>query len=159
LLFARQAAEDDLPLLRSQSRLGRLALALPSKPFAALHSLFGLALVGALSGRDTLNARGELEDIDTLGTIAQLGIVAAREALLRPKVREPLRRGLTIVTSVLSLLGALAERFAITEAGKLSAEDPLPIRKSPKAPQAGRAPRQRSRLDVPPTHRCAGPRL
>jgi hypothetical protein len=27
--------------------------------------------------------------------------------------------------AALSLLGALAERFALTEAGKLSAEDPL----------------------------------
>src|SRR5579859_865371 len=119
-----------------------------------------LSLIGAATGQDTIQAREDLENVDTLGTVAQLGLIAAREALLPPKVREPLRRGLwgrvwqfgaigmgmlsplairlsmrlgrwklgralSIATSALSLLGALAERFAITEAGKVSAEDPL----------------------------------
>ncbi len=36
-----------------------------------------------------------------------------------------LGRALSLATSALSLLGALAERFALTEAGKASAQDPL----------------------------------
>jgi formate-dependent nitrite reductase membrane component NrfD len=119
-----------------------------------------LSLIGAATGEDTLRAREDLERVDNLGTVAQLGLIATRAALMPPRVRRPLRRGfwggvwrfgavgagmlaplalrlslrlgrwkpgrvLTIVISALSLLGALAERFALTEAGKRSAEDPL----------------------------------
>jgi formate-dependent nitrite reductase membrane component NrfD len=119
-----------------------------------------LSLMGAATGKDTLRARKELEDVDNLGTVAQLGLIVAREVMMPPRVREPLRRGLwgrvwrfgaigtgmlsplairlsmrlsgwklgralSIVVSSLTLIGALAERFALTEAGKISAEDPL----------------------------------
>ncbi|HEU5369660.1 MAG TPA: NrfD/PsrC family molybdoenzyme membrane anchor subunit [Ktedonobacterales bacterium] len=119
-----------------------------------------LSLVGAATGEDSLRAREDIENVDSLGTVAQLGLVVARAALMPPRVRRPLRRGfwggvwrfgaigagmiaplslrlalrlgrwkpgraLSIIISALSLLGALAERFALTEAGKISAEDPL----------------------------------
>lgn len=119
-----------------------------------------LSLIGAGTGHDTLAAREEIENVDTLGTAAQLGLIAAWEALVPPGVKKPLRRGvwggvwwfgaigagmlsplsvrlwlrlgrwhagrlLSVVTATLSLLGALAERFALVEAGKRSADDPL----------------------------------
>lgn len=118
-----------------------------------------LSLIGAATGQDTLRAREELENVDNLGTVAQLGLIVAREVMMPPRVRQPLRRGLwgrvwqfgaigagmvsplairlslrlggwklgralSIATSTLSLIGALAERFALTEAGKISADDP-----------------------------------
>lgn len=119
-----------------------------------------LSLMGAITGKDTPHASKDLENVDNLGTVAQLGLIVTREAMMPPKVREPLRRGLwggvwrfgvigggmiaplairlatrlggrklgrtlSMSASALSLLGALAERLALTEAGKRSAEDPL----------------------------------
>ncbi len=119
-----------------------------------------LSLIGAATGQETAESREDLEQIDSLGAAAQLGLIVAREALMPPRVREPLRRGvwggvwrfgavgaglvsplairlgtrlggrklsrpLSVTATALSLLGALAERFALTEAGKISAEDPL----------------------------------
>lgn len=119
-----------------------------------------LSFIGALTGRDTIRAREEIEQVDTIGTVAQFGLIVAREALMPPGVRKPLRQGLwggvwrfgaigtgimsplairlslrlggwkpgralSLATSALSLIGALCERFALVEAGKISAEDPL----------------------------------
>jgi formate-dependent nitrite reductase membrane component NrfD len=199
-LAARQAAEDNF-IIRRRSSLGRLLRSIPTRPFSALHGLFGLALgsytgvllaatavplwqswgvmlgplfisdalttgaaalslMGAITGRDTVQAREELENVDTLGTVAQLGLIAAREVLVPGQINKPLRRGLwgrvfqfgaigvgllsplavrltfrlggwragrvlSATVSALSLLGGLAERFSITEAGKVSALDPL----------------------------------
>lgn len=119
-----------------------------------------LSFIGAITGRDTVQAREEIENVDTLGSVAQLGLIAAREALVPGPINKPLRRGpwarvyqfgtigagllsplavrlalrlggwragraLSATVSGLSLLGGLAERFSITEAGKASALDPL----------------------------------
>ncbi len=119
-----------------------------------------LSLIGAATGQDTPQTREELGDVENLGTMAQLGLIAARAAVMPPKVREPLRQGLwggvwrfgavgagmvgplmirlsmrlgeqrvgrrlSLAGAALALLGALAERFALVEAGKRSAEDPL----------------------------------
>lgn len=200
VLAARQAAEDNF-IVRRDSQLGRLARLLPSRPFTAAQSLFGLALggytgtliaatavplwtaggvlmgplflstalasggaalklLGIITRSHTGEAREQIETIETVATIAQLGLVAAREVLAPQRVSAPLRHGLwgrifqfgavgggmvaplglnlvtrlasprtrhavSTISGCLSLAGALAERFALTEAGKLSAEDPL----------------------------------
>ncbi len=119
-----------------------------------------LSIIEAATAPETRETRKDLERIDSLGTVAQLGLIIARDALMPPKVRAPLRHGfwggvwrcgtigagmvtplairlstrlggrkggrfLSIATSTLSLIGALSERFALVEAGKLSAQDPL----------------------------------
>jgi formate-dependent nitrite reductase membrane component NrfD len=119
-----------------------------------------LNIINTVSGKDAPQTQQDLERVDNLGTVAQLGLIVARDALIPPKVREPLRHGLwgfvwrfgtigagliaplairlatrlggwklgralSIGVSALSLIGALSERFALTEAGKISAEDPL----------------------------------
>jgi formate-dependent nitrite reductase membrane component NrfD len=142
-----------------------------------------LSLMGAATGRDMPAARKELENVDTLGTVAQLGLIAARRALMPPVVRAPLRRdlwgrvwrfgvigagmlsplairlgvwvggwrlgrALSIATSALSLIGALAARFALVEAGKRSAEDPVAYQEmTSSAPGEARpTPRQQAML-------------
>lgn len=200
VLAARQAADDDF-IIRRRSSLGRLLRSIPTRPFSALHGLFGLALgsytgvllaatavplwqswgvmlgplfisdalttgaaalnlIGAITGRDTVQTRGEIENVDTLGTVTQLGIIGARAVLVPKQIQKPLLygfwgrfyqfgligaglvspllvrlglrvggwhagRALSATVSCLSLLGGLAERFSITEAGKVSAMDPL----------------------------------
>ncbi len=119
-----------------------------------------LNFIGAITGRDTVQAREDIDTVDTMGTVAQLGIIGARAVLVPRQVQKPLRygfwgrvyqfgligaglitpllvrlgmrigrwhagRALTAIVSALSLLGGLSERFSITEAGKISAEDPL----------------------------------
>lgn len=139
--------------------MGPLFLATAIASGAAALTLLGLARRGGV-GDDADEARGDVEAIETVAAVAQLGVIVAREALVPPKISEPLRRGVwgrvfqigavgggmvgplalrlavkvsgrkagTVIAataSTLSLAGALAERFAITEAGKLSADDPL----------------------------------
>lgn len=119
-----------------------------------------LTLMGLMRRGETEEARRDVEAIETAAAVAQIGVVVAREALIPPKIKEPLQRGLwgrvwqfgavgggivgplalrlavkvsgrrtgtaiSAVASTLALAGALAERYALTEAGKLSAEDPL----------------------------------
>jgi formate-dependent nitrite reductase membrane component NrfD len=134
--------------------LGPLFLATAVASGAAALTLVGLA------ARQSHEALGELETVEGIAAVAQLGLVAAREALIPARIKAPLARGRwaavfrlgavgggmlgplalrlivrlsgrrvgTIVAAVaatLTLLGALAERFALVEAGKLSAKDPL----------------------------------
>ena len=200
VLAARQAADDNF-IIRRRSSLGRLLRVIPTRPFSALHGLFGLALgsytgvllavtavplwqswgvmlgplfisdalttgaaalnlIGAITGRDTVQVREEIENVDTLGTVTQLGIIGARAVLVPKQIQKPLLYGfwgrvyqfgligaglispllvrlglrvggwhagrvLSATVSCLSLLGGLAERFSITEAGKVSSMDPL----------------------------------
>jgi formate-dependent nitrite reductase membrane component NrfD len=118
-----------------------------------------LVLVG-LGARQKREALEEIETVEGLAALTQLGVVAAREALVPARIKAPLARGrwaaifrfgavgggmigplalrlivrlsgrrvgraLTAIAATLTLLGALAERFALVEAGKLSAKDPL----------------------------------
>lgn len=119
-----------------------------------------LTLIGIVSGRWNDEAGAQIEAIESVGAVAQLSLVVAREALVTPRINAPLRHGLwgrmyqfgavgggmvtplglrivsrllgprwgrriSALAATLSLFGALAERFAIVEAGKVSAEDPL----------------------------------
>lgn len=119
-----------------------------------------LRLTSRVTGTAVTAADEEIGDVEQIATLADLGIVVARELLAPPRVSEPLRRGLWgnvfkfgavgggmvlpaginlalrfagprrrraigTLTSAMTLVGALAERFAITEAGKRSADDPL----------------------------------
>jgi formate-dependent nitrite reductase membrane component NrfD len=119
-----------------------------------------LTLIGVLRGVRSVGARQEIEAVETAATMTQLGILAARDALVPAAINRPLRRGLwgsiwqvgavgggvaaplalrlaaklsgrrssetlAAISSTLSLAGALAERLALTEAGKLSADDPI----------------------------------
>lgn len=123
-----------------------------------------LTLLGMFRGNRTTEARRQVEAVETVATVAQLGILAAREALVPAKINKPLRRGLwgavwqagavgggvagplalrlavrlsgrrtsetiAAVSATLSLAGALVERIALVEAGKLSAEDPIAYQK------------------------------
>lgn len=118
-----------------------------------------LTLIAIFRRNSSIEARRQVEAVENVASVAQLGIVAAREALVPAAINKPLRRGfwgrvwqigavgggvaaplairlasrlggrrtsdtLIVATSTLSLLGALAERFALVEAGKLSADDP-----------------------------------
>ena len=118
-----------------------------------------LTLLGIFRRDRSAEARRQVEAVENVAAVAQLGILAAREALVPAAINKPLRRGfwarvwqigavgggvavplamrfasrlggrrtsetITVATSTLSLLGALAERFALVEAGKLSADDP-----------------------------------
>ncbi|MFI5273718.1 MAG: NrfD/PsrC family molybdoenzyme membrane anchor subunit [Ktedonobacterales bacterium] len=119
-----------------------------------------LTLLSLFGGRRGAAARGELEAVETAAALAQLGLVAARDALVPPRIAAPLRRGawggvfrfgavaagmagpvglrlaarlagkrgsgaIAAAGATLTLAGALAERFALVEAGKISADDPL----------------------------------
>jgi formate-dependent nitrite reductase membrane component NrfD len=145
-----------------------------------------LRLMGRVTGEITTEGREDIEDVENVATIAELGLVMAREVLAPAEVSKPLREGLwgnvfkfgavgagmvgslalslvsrfasprtreilSTVSACLSLAGAAAERFAITEAGKASATDPLAYQAITKgapgearptpAEQAQRAPR------------------
>lgn len=118
-----------------------------------------LTLASIFSRHDDEAARSQIETVETASAVAQLGLIAAREALVPAKINKPLRKGLwgkiwqfgalggvigplvlrllmrfsgrrmkralSATASTLSLLGSLAERFSLTEAGKLSANDPI----------------------------------
>lgn len=209
---ARQAAEDNF-ILKRESRLGRLARLLPSKPLSLAQALLGLGLGGytgillavtaipllataglllgplflataVASGAAALallaglrwgrgshadaaeddedeeeEARADIETLATLSTATQLGLEIAREAVTPETIGRPLRHGpwatvyrvgavgggmlmplalrlpaqlrgrpvgraLSITAATLTLVGAVAERFAIVEAGMRSADDP-----------------------------------
>lgn len=206
---ARQAAEDNF-ILKRESRLGRLARLLPSKPLSLAQALLGLGLGGytgillavtaipllataglllgplflatavasgaaaltLLAGlrlvrsshtdttdEDDEEARADVETLATLSTATQLGLEIAREAVTPRTIGRPLRQGpwatvyrvgavgggmlmplalrlpaqlrgrpvgraLSITAATLTLAGAMAERFAIVEAGMQSADDP-----------------------------------
>jgi formate-dependent nitrite reductase membrane component NrfD len=206
---ARQAAEDNF-ILKRESRLGRLARLLPSKPLSLAQALLGLGmggytgvllavtaipllataglLLGPLflatavasgaaalallaglrlgrssradfSDEDDEEARADVETLATLSTATQLGLEIAREAVTPQTIGRPLRHGpwatvyrvgavgggmlmplalrlpaqlrgrpvgraLSITAATLTLAGAVAERFAIVEAGMQSADDP-----------------------------------
>lgn len=144
--------------------LGPLFLATAIASGAAALTLIGIFRGSrtpvAASGTPAREALREVEAVETAAAVAQLSLLAAREALVPARINKPLRRGLwgaawqagavgggvaaplavrlaiklsgrrtgetiAAVTSALSLIGALAERMALTEAGKLSAEDPL----------------------------------
>lgn len=119
-----------------------------------------LTLAGLLRRDTTRRAREDVAAVETAATIAQLGAIVAREALVPREIEKPLRRGfwggvwqlgatgggmvaplalrlavkvsgrragtaIEATAAMLSLIGALAERYALVEAGKQSAEDPL----------------------------------
>lgn len=119
-----------------------------------------LRLIGGLTNTLTTEASAEIEDVEHVATLTQLGLVAAREVLVPREIKRPLRRGpwalvwnvgaigvgmfaplaagtlgrlapprtrrlFTVLSSSLTVVGALCERFALVEAGKRSAEDPL----------------------------------
>ena len=135
--------------------LGPLFLATAIASGAAALTLIGLA---RRDGSEA--ARREIEAVETAAAVAQMSVIVAREALIPPRIQEPLRHGLwgrvwqfgalgggvvgplalrlavkvsgrragaaiSATASTLTLVGALAERFALTEAGKVSADDPL----------------------------------
>ena len=133
-----------------------------------------LTLLGIFRGQTSHEARRQVEAVETAASVAQLGILVAREALVPARINKPLRRGvwgaiwqvgavgggvagplalrlavrlsgrrtieaITVVASTLSLAGALAERMALVEAGKLSADDPIAYQELTKgAPGAAR---------------------
>ena len=134
--------------------LGPLFLAASATSGAA-----ALVLTGVLSGRQSREARRDIQVVANMATAVQFGLAAAREALTPDRVSQPLRRGLwgwlfrfgaggglllptalrwlgwisgparermlSLAAAVSTLLGTLAERVAIVEAGKRSADDPL----------------------------------
>ncbi|MBF6589929.1 MAG: polysulfide reductase NrfD [Ktedonobacterales bacterium] len=213
-LAMKQAAEDSM-LLRRESRLGRVARALPSRPLAVLHVLLGLglggytgvllavtavplwaaaglllgplflatavasgasllALLATLHGQAGDADRAQVEQVATVATVTQLGLTVAREVMVPKTIARPLHSGLwgtiyrvsavgagmlgplalrlpaqvrghrvgrtlSATASTLALVGALAERFALVEAGKQSAADPLAYQELTKgAPGAAR---------------------
>ncbi len=134
--------------------LGPLFLATAVASGAAALTLMGLL------ARQKREALEEIEAVEGLAALTQLGLVAAREALVPARIKAPLARGrwaavfrygavgggmlgplalrlavrlsgrrvgraIAAIAATLTLLGALAERFALVEAGKLSAKDPL----------------------------------
>jgi len=141
--------------------LGPLFLATGLASGAA--ALVLMALGWGKRGPEADTAREQLETVEAISAAAQLALVAAREAVVPPRINKPLRRGrwgliyrlgavgggmatplalraamriggprvrvaataITATASALTLAGAVAERFAITEAGKQSADDPL----------------------------------
>jgi formate-dependent nitrite reductase membrane component NrfD len=136
--------------------LGPLFLATALASGAAALTLMGLA------ARQDREALEEIATVEGIAAVTQLGLVAAREALVPARINEPLARGrwgrvfrygavgggmvgplalrlggrllgrragmvvaaISAVAATLTLLGSLAERFALVEAGKLSAADP-----------------------------------
>jgi formate-dependent nitrite reductase membrane component NrfD len=119
-----------------------------------------LRLIGCLTNTMSREAAADIEDVETVATLTQLGLTAARGVLVPREVNRPLQRGrwavlwnvggigagmlgplvtgmlghfapprtrrmLTILSSSLAVVGALCERFALVEAGKESAKDPL----------------------------------
>ena len=119
-----------------------------------------LSMIANLTGTQTEETRRDLEVVETVSTVAQLGCVVARQTIMPPRVRRPLRRGfwgwmyqggavgagmagplalrlgaklsgrrsgraLSMAGATLTLAGAVVERFGLTEAGKLSADDPV----------------------------------
>ncbi|HLW02918.1 MAG TPA: NrfD/PsrC family molybdoenzyme membrane anchor subunit [Ktedonobacterales bacterium] len=133
--------------------LGPLFLSDAVTSGAAMLSLIGAATgEDTPQARETLEAVDTLGSVAQLGLIAARGVLmppSVRAPLRRGLWGQVWRfgviglvspvvirlgfrlgglkagRALSIVASALSLLGALAERFALTEAGKISAQDPL----------------------------------
>jgi formate-dependent nitrite reductase membrane component NrfD len=134
--------------------LGPLFLATAVASGAAALTLVGLA------ARQSREALGEIETVEGIAAVTQLGLVAAREALVPARIKAPLAHGrwaavfryaavgggmlgplalrllvrlsgrrvgtiIAAIAATLTLFGALVERFALVEAGKLSAKDPL----------------------------------
>jgi formate-dependent nitrite reductase membrane component NrfD len=52
-----------------------------------------LVLLGLLSGRQSRDARADLEIVASVGAITQLGLAAAHEALVPERIGQPLRHG------------------------------------------------------------------
>lgn len=135
--------------------LGPLFLAASATSGAA-----ALVLVGVRSGRQSRQARSEIQTVANAASAVQFGLAAAHEVFTPERINRPLRRGLwgrlfrygavggglfvpgalrwlawmsgprterslSTLASVLTLLGMLAERIALVEAGKRSADDPI----------------------------------
>jgi formate-dependent nitrite reductase membrane component NrfD len=135
--------------------LGPLFLAASATSGAA-----ALVLIGVLSGRQSREARRDIEVVADVASAVQLGLAAAHETFTPERINRPLRRGawgrlfrygavggglvlpmglrflawasgrrleraFSTAAAVCTLLGTLAERFAIVEAGKRSAADPV----------------------------------
>lgn len=135
--------------------LGPLFLAASATSGAA-----ALVLTGVLTGRQSREARRDIQVIANVASAVQLGLAAAHETFTPERINRPLRKGvwgrifrygavggglflpmglrflarisgrrlepvISTIASVCTLLGTLAERFAIVEAGKQSATDPI----------------------------------
>ncbi|MGZ3679021.1 MAG: NrfD/PsrC family molybdoenzyme membrane anchor subunit [Ktedonobacterales bacterium] len=135
--------------------LGPLFLAASATSGAA-----ALVLTGILTGRQSREARRDIQVIANVASAVQLGLATAHETFTPERINRPLRTGLwgrlfrygavggglflpmglrflarisgrrmepaiSATAAVCTLLGTLAERFAIVEAGKLSAVDPV----------------------------------
>lgn len=138
--------------------LGPLFLATALASGAAALTLIGLAF--GERHPESEHMRESVEVAETIGAVTQLALVTARDAVVTPRINQPLRSGfwgvvyragavgggiaaplgirmaerfvspraartLSAVAATLTIAGALAERFAIVEAGKASAADPL----------------------------------
>jgi formate-dependent nitrite reductase membrane component NrfD len=119
-----------------------------------------LRLIGGLTNTLTTEASEDIEDVEHVASLAQIGLTAARGLLVPREVKRPLQRGVwgwmwmvggigagmfgplvlgtlgrlatprtrsmfTIVSGTLGVIGAFCERFALVEAGKVSAMDPV----------------------------------
>lgn len=135
--------------------LGPLFLAASATSGAA-----ALVLTGVLTGRQSREARRDIQVIANVASAVQLGLATAHETFTPERINRPLRTGLwgrifrygavggglflpmglrllarisgrrlepviSTTSAVCTLLGTLAERFAIVEAGKQSAADPI----------------------------------
>lgn len=135
--------------------LGPLFLAASATSGAA-----ALVLVGVLSGRQSRQARSEIQVVANVASAVQFGLATAHEVFTPERISRPLRRGLwgwvfrigavggglflpgvlrwlawvsspkaerrlSTLASAFTLLGTLAERIAIVEAGKKSVDDPV----------------------------------
>lgn len=135
--------------------LGPLFLAASATSGAA-----ALVLLGLLSGRQSREARRQIQVVANAASAVQFGLAAAHEGFTTERINRPLRRGrwgrlfrfgavggglflpaglrflawlsgprlervFSTTAATCTLLGTLAERVAIVEAGKESADDPL----------------------------------
>lgn len=135
--------------------LGPLFLAASATSGAAT-----LVLIGVLSGRQTREARQDIQVVANVASAVQLGLASAHETFTPERINRPLRTGawgrlfrygavggglflpmglrflawlsprrleryFSAAAAICTLLGTLAERFAIVEAGKRSAADPV----------------------------------
>lgn len=132
-LFSATAMASGAAALRLTSRVTGTTVTAADEEIGDVEQVATLAGLGIVAARELLAPPRVSEPLrrGLWGTVFKFGavgggmVVPAGINLALRFVGPRLRRAIGTLTSTMTLVGALAERYAIVEAGKRSAEDPL----------------------------------
>ncbi|GAC1455524.1 MAG: polysulfide reductase NrfD [Ktedonobacterales bacterium] len=132
-LFLSTALASGAAALKLIGTLTRTHTSEASEQIEAVETVATISQLGLVAAREVLVPQRVSAPLRTglWGRIFQFGAVGAGMVtpmalgMLTRLASPRTRRTVSTISTCLTLAGALAERFAITEAGKVSAEDPL----------------------------------